>query len=187
MRYDNIKRVWLYISTASKNSLKAVEVIKRSGVSVTVVRLDTPTIRRQFMMHPTHPVKVVPSIGVLYNDDTFQIFSSLSKIVMWLDEFTSSSSGGSSTTSTSSTTTSIGGGGEETEIIEEDISLQSVPLDDIEIIDAPQSPPEIPPPPPTDKLTFSHTPQQANMMSTMQKAQQLASFAQKLTPGLSKD
>lgn len=185
MRYDNIKRVWLYISTASKNSLKAVEVIKRSGVSVTVVRLDTPTIRRQFMMHPTHPVKVVPSIGVLYNDDTFQIFSSLSKIVMWLDEFTSSGGGGTSSTS-------LGGGGEETEIIEEDISLQSVPLDDIEIIDTPQHStlpplPEIPPPPPTDKLTFSHTPQQANMMSTMQKAQQLASFAQKLTPGLSKE
>lgn len=69
--FEEIERVWLYISDTSVKCKPVVARARALELPITVVRLDTPAIRKYFTTHPKHAIKLVPCLGIRYADDTF--------------------------------------------------------------------------------------------------------------------
>lgn len=79
-----ISEAVLFISAASKVCIPVVSLVQRSGLPITIVRLDTPEAREKAMNGKLFSVKHVPCLVVVYNDGTLRQMIGEDKVTAWI-------------------------------------------------------------------------------------------------------
>lgn len=85
-----INGIVLFVSTASSACVDVMKYVMNTQLNVNVVRLDTQEDRRRALTGKYVKVESVPTMIVVYRDDTIQSFSGADKILRWMDHVVNS-------------------------------------------------------------------------------------------------
>jgi hypothetical protein len=85
-----INGIVLFVSTASSACVDVMKYVMNTQLNVNVVRLDTQEDRRRALTGKYVKVESVPTMIVVYRDDTIQSFTGADKILRWMDHIVNS-------------------------------------------------------------------------------------------------
>lgn len=85
-----INGIVLFVSTASSACVDVMKYVMNTQLNVNVVRLDTQEDRRRALTGKYVKVESVPTMIVVYRDDTIQSFTGADKILRWMDHIVQS-------------------------------------------------------------------------------------------------
>jgi hypothetical protein len=88
----SIGNVFLFVSSSSANCGQCMPVVQKSGLPIQVVRLDTPELRERAMNGSHIQIRSVPTLTVVYTDNSIQNFVGAQKVIGWIRQVVEGSS-----------------------------------------------------------------------------------------------
>lgn len=186
MDFKNVSKVNVYVSMVSDACQEIINYITSTGLPVSLVRLDTPEVRKIAMTHPVHPVKSVPTLCCIKKNGVIQMFSSADKVMRWLTMYSSFLSPGVIINPDLSS--------DDEEVMKKQKKKKNVHIEEEnnEVVvlnpnlddDDDNVVTEIPPPPSVKGFELGKKDAGGSMSDLVMKAKQMEEAAKKITPGL---
>lgn len=86
MSSDEVIDLLLFVSRASKTSSACKTLFDQRGVTVSNIHVDHPTVRRRVLENPFLKITHVPTLVLVYRDQSVMKLTGMDDIMGWLDE-----------------------------------------------------------------------------------------------------
>lgn len=78
---SSISDIILFVATGSKNCLVCLDFVRQTNFPVKIVRLDTEEARKRVSSGPDIKITSVPSLLLVYEDESAEVYSDSMKII----------------------------------------------------------------------------------------------------------